>query len=145
MTKNERLRLARSNAGFASASAGALAVGVTTSTYIHHENGTRDFDEQKALIYGKYFSVDPSWILFGDREPDRKPSALPDGNRYDYGTHECLDRTYLVMEMFSYVSEHPQVKANPQWTEMAEKAHHALWELYQAIGATSGDEAKEGA
>lgn len=53
---------------------------------------------------------------------------------YDYGTHECLDRTYLVMELLSYVSEHPQVRRDKNWTELAETAHSALWALYQAIG-----------
>ena len=54
---------------------------------------------------------------------------------YDYGTHECVDRTYLVMELLSYVSEHPQVKNDLVWSDMAEKAHNALWVLYQSIGA----------
>lgn len=53
---------------------------------------------------------------------------------YDYGTHECLDRTYIVMELFSYVSEHPQIKENAQWVELADKAHTALWNLYQSVG-----------
>lgn len=55
---------------------------------------------------------------------------------YDYGTHECLDRTHLVMELLSYVSEHPQVVANPDWLKRAEEAHQVLFDLYQAIGAT---------
>jgi len=55
--------------------------------------------------------------------------------KYDFGTHECLDRTYLVMELLSYVSEHPQVKANEEWRELADTAHGALWKLYQSIGA----------
>lgn len=54
---------------------------------------------------------------------------------YDFGTHECVDRTYLVMELLSYVSEHPQVKADPEWRDMAEKAHGALWVLYQSLGS----------
>ena len=53
---------------------------------------------------------------------------------YDYGTHECLDRTYLVMELFSYVSEHPQVVDNPEWKAMADRVHDEMWKLYQAIG-----------
>lgn len=53
---------------------------------------------------------------------------------YDYGTHECLDRTFIVMEMLSYVSEHPQVKECSEWKELAGKAHSALWDLYHAIG-----------
>lgn len=54
--------------------------------------------------------------------------------KYDYGTHECLDRTFLVMELLSYVSEHPQVVSEPEWKDMADSAHQQLWLLYQAIG-----------
>lgn len=56
---------------------------------------------------------------------------------YDYGTHECMDRTYLVMELLSYVSEHPQVKENSEWAELADQAHTALFKLYQSIGQRS--------
>jgi len=56
--------------------------------------------------------------------------------KYDYGTHECLDRTYMTMELFSYVSQHPQIKANEEWQKMAGIAHSALYTLYNAIGET---------
>lgn len=57
---------------------------------------------------------------------------------YDYGTHECLDRTYLCMELFSYVSEHPQVEENPEWKAQADRIHSEMWKLYQDI-ANSDD------
>jgi hypothetical protein len=53
---------------------------------------------------------------------------------YDYGTHECLDRTAMVMHLFSSVQEHPQVVADPTWSDMADKAMRALMALYQSIG-----------
>lgn len=53
----------------------------------------------------------------------------------DYHIHEALDRTFIAMEMFSYVSEHPAVTANSEWLKKAEAAHHEMWELYQMIGA----------
>lgn len=53
----------------------------------------------------------------------------------DYHIHEALDRTFIAMEMFSYVSEHPAVKANKDWLKKAEDAHSIMYELYQMIGA----------
>ena len=60
---------------------------------------------------------------------------MPHAKAYDFGTHECLDRTYLVMELLSYVSEHPQVKEQPEWSKACDEAHTTLWNLYQSIGA----------
>ena len=54
---------------------------------------------------------------------------------YDFGAHECVDRTYIVMEMLSYVSGHPKVKESPELADLAEKAHGALWVLYQSLGS----------
>jgi transcriptional regulator with XRE-family HTH domain len=79
ITKHERLREARIKAGFSSASAGALAVGVSKATYIHHENGTRGFDENDAATYAKYFSSDAAWLLLGDEQvetPTKAGSAI---------------------------------------------------------------------
>jgi hypothetical protein len=59
--------------------------------------------------------------------------------KYDYGTHECLDRTYLVMELLSYVSEHPQVIENETWAALAQQAQDTLYNLYSAIGETIPD------
>lgn len=61
-------------------------------------------------------------------------------SKYDYGTHECLDRTYIVMELFSYVSEHPQVRCDEEWKKLADDAHDALYKLYSAIGETMDEE-----
>lgn len=52
----------------------------------------------------------------------------------DYHVHEALDRTFIVMEMLSYVSEHPAIVERLEWKEKAEKAHDILFELYQMIG-----------
>jgi hypothetical protein len=38
------------------------------------------------------------------------------------------------MEMFSYVSEHPQVVENAAWKERADRIHKEMWKLYQDIG-----------
>lgn len=65
-TKSDRLRQARVMAGYQSASHAARAMGVSTPTYIHHENGTRDFGEDAARIYAKRFHVNLPWLLLGE-------------------------------------------------------------------------------
>ncbi|WP_050763391.1 helix-turn-helix domain-containing protein [Roseibium sp. TrichSKD4] len=67
MDKNDRLRKARKDAGFASATAAAESLGVNLSTYISHENGNRDFNEEIAAKYARRFSVDVTWLIFGTR------------------------------------------------------------------------------
>ncbi|WP_431321653.1 hypothetical protein [Rhizobium sp. YTU87027] len=55
-------------ANFKSASEAARSLGVSPSTYIHHENGTRDFDEVAAALYARRYHVTVSWLLLGDGE-----------------------------------------------------------------------------
>lgn len=68
MESGARLRKARLAAGFASASAAARALGQKVPTYIHHENGTRDFDADAALMYARRFGVKSEWLLYGRSE-----------------------------------------------------------------------------
>lgn len=63
--RNDRLRQARIDAGFRSASAAATAMGVTPSTYRAHENGQNKFELEEAQFYAKKFSVDPIWLMTG--------------------------------------------------------------------------------
>lgn len=62
-TQAERLRQARINAKFASASEAAERFGWTVSAYRHHENGTRNFGPDAAKRYGRAFKVKPGWLL----------------------------------------------------------------------------------
>lgn len=59
----ERLRHARQAAGFKSASAAARQFGWNEAAYRHHENGTRGYNVEQAVIYGDAFKVAPSWLL----------------------------------------------------------------------------------
>lgn len=59
-----RLKVARVNAGYKSATDAARSMGVKVVTYTAHENGTRGFDKD-ALLYAKHYGVDPAWLLFG--------------------------------------------------------------------------------
>ncbi|WP_157218697.1 helix-turn-helix domain-containing protein [Flavisphingomonas formosensis] len=59
----ERLRQARIEAGFKSASAAARKFGWGDATYRHHENGTRAYGIDQAQMYGEAFGVSPIWLL----------------------------------------------------------------------------------
>jgi transcriptional regulator with XRE-family HTH domain len=66
-TMGERLRAARSKAGYGSAKAAAEAMGVAVSTYIQHESGTRGYGRRVAR-YAKFFKVAPEWLAFGSED-----------------------------------------------------------------------------
>lgn len=63
---HERLRAARKNAGFSSASEAATALGIPTGTYLGHENGSRGFDVESAKKYSRRFKVTLTWLLSGE-------------------------------------------------------------------------------
>ncbi len=71
--KAERLKDARTKAGFASAAEAAQRFGWQEPAYRHHENGTRGFGADSAKKYGRAFKVKPGWLLGIDGN-----SALPD-------------------------------------------------------------------
>ena len=53
-----------------------------------------------------------------------------------YGCHEAFQMTsFLANAVASELLEHGAVIQDAEWSEMAERAHQALFELYQAIGA----------
>ena len=64
-TPNERLRRARSEAGFITAAEGAARAGVKYYTYVQHENGVRGIPADKAALYARAFGVEAQWILYG--------------------------------------------------------------------------------
>lgn len=75
--KHERLRQARVNAGFDTASAAASALRVTASTYRAHENGQNDFQLPEAELYGSKFGVSPFFLLTGKVGLAANDSAPP--------------------------------------------------------------------
>lgn len=52
-----------------------------------------------------------------------------------FGCHAAMDRTSLLADMVGNLAEHPAIKLNPEWSDMADKACELLCELYQKIGA----------
>ena len=53
----------------------------------------------------------------------------------DYGVHEALDRSECCASLVvDWLIEHPVIEARKDWFALAERAHEALFDLYQAIG-----------
>ncbi len=65
MTPNERLKIARQNAGYATTVDAAAALGMPQSTYAGHENGLRGFPASRAPSYARKFKVTEEWLLYG--------------------------------------------------------------------------------
>ncbi len=77
MTKQgDRLRKAREGAGVASAAEAARQLGVIYQTYVGHENGSRSYDYDAAVAYGRRFGVDPGWLLKGEPSKSRPKQPL---------------------------------------------------------------------
>lgn len=77
---HERLRKAREEAGYQSASDAARAMGVGETAYYNHENGWRGLS-RGAERYARFFRVSVDWLLFGKGEMRPRPRngalALP--------------------------------------------------------------------
>jgi phage repressor protein C with HTH and peptisase S24 domain len=69
----ERLKKARIEAGFSSASSAAKKHGWAVSTYTAHENGQNNYGPQRAKIYGKAFKTEPEWLLLGRQPMENGP------------------------------------------------------------------------
>lgn len=65
-TLAQRLKQAREDAGYESASKAARALGVSVSTYSAHENGQNGLKVQFAAKYARKFKVTQSWLLTGE-------------------------------------------------------------------------------
>jgi len=77
----DRLRAARIAAGFTTAAEAARAVGVPEPSYTAHENGSRGFKTERAMIYARRFAVPLEWLLTGRGNPpggDRTPKLTED-------------------------------------------------------------------
>jgi transcriptional regulator with XRE-family HTH domain len=72
-TPSDRLRRARKDAGFRTATDFAEALGISKNTYLQHENGTRAFDAAAASQYARKARTTPEHLLY-----DRKPVARDD-------------------------------------------------------------------
>lgn len=65
---NKRLKQARLQAGFSSATAAIEQFGWNSSKYRAHENGQNNFKVGDAKIYAAAYRVSPAWLLVGDEK-----------------------------------------------------------------------------
>lgn len=89
MEPGERLKVAREAAGYTSASQASEAMGIALATYIQHENGTRNFNSERAKRYARFMRVTPEWILYGRGQSQADP-AVPDINELEKMLEETL-------------------------------------------------------
>jgi hypothetical protein len=75
---HERLKWARTQRGFADATAAAEALGVKAATYLGHENGSRGIT-RAARRYAEFFRVSYEWLMTGKGSPKRGVSESPRG------------------------------------------------------------------
>ncbi|MFX4083677.1 S24 family peptidase [Sphingobium yanoikuyae] len=103
--QHEKLRHARTVAGYKSAAAAAEAFGWNVSTYRHHENGTRGFGADHARAYGRAFNVSPSWLLGigGEPEPDAYEKVAAMLNEPERFTGEAGDLQRMMSELTGQV------------------------------------------
>jgi hypothetical protein len=71
-----RLKRARIDAGFRTASDAARAVSIAGPTYLAHENGTRAVRSVMLEYYANAFRVRVEWLLTGDGE-EKSPHESP--------------------------------------------------------------------
>lgn len=74
-----RLQEARANAGYASPSEAARALGsakINKNTLISHENGHRAISRKAAALYAQAFGVRAGWILYGETDADEETSDV---------------------------------------------------------------------
>lgn len=74
---HERLRSARTKAGFKEAAEAARAYGWNEVTYTSHENGTRGLRPAVAARYAKAFRVSPEWLLYARAKPTNSRAESP--------------------------------------------------------------------
>ncbi|WP_375205349.1 hypothetical protein [Hyphococcus sp.] len=59
-------------------------------------------------------------------------------------THEALHMaSFLMRSVDGELLEHPAIQENEEWSALAKKAHQALFDLYQSIGASLPDGKQE--
>lgn len=101
-TMNQRLKHARLQAGFKTATAAIEHCGWSGSTYRAHENGQNNYKIKDAQIYAKAYGVTPSWLLIGDTVADQKKTNV----RHK---HNCIENIYAAALLLKDDPQNPQL------------------------------------
>jgi hypothetical protein len=76
-TPQDRIRKAREGAKFPSAMQAARAMKMPYTTYVGYEKGLRSVDLAVAERLGRFFRVDPVWLLTGRGQISRHSDGIP--------------------------------------------------------------------
>jgi hypothetical protein len=90
---HNRLKKARINAGYKSATAAIKACGWPNSTYRAHENGQNNFSVETAEIYAKAYGVSAAWLLVG---ADGGADEYYVKSRVKAHKHNCAEKIYAL-------------------------------------------------
>lgn len=101
-SKNDRLRIARVEAGYSEASLAAQALGVPSPTYTSHENGTRGFKDDSAEKYARRFGVSVEWLIYG-----RGPQKLKRKGGFSEASVQPID-----MSSYKKMLDHSEVTSS---------------------------------
>lgn len=86
MTMADRLRRARKDAGYRTASAAIENFKWPTSSYRAHENGQNNFSPETAQQYAEAYGANAAWLLLGDVKANQSRSSNTPAHK-----HDCIE------------------------------------------------------
>lgn len=90
---HSRLRKARLNAGYPTATAAIKACGWRNSTYRAHENGQNNFSVEDAEVYASAYGVTAAWLLLGaEGGAEEKIIKAPTKPH----KHNCIEQIFAI-------------------------------------------------
>lgn len=135
-----RLKSAREQASFETASAAAIAFGWAPSRYLAHESGERPIASKQLAIYAAALAVDYRWLQSGDG-PSPSPAPAPrQGDQLRKAAPRASDAMLKAARqaIFRLAVERGLVPASlpaadamalaETWRELADAAVHAAWD-----------------
>lgn len=93
---SDRLKHARMNAGYKTATAAINKLNWNGSTYRAHENGQNNFNVSHAEKYAKAYGVSAAWLLVGDLEDHKPRKQLTKQRNPKCKKNECPDKIYAL-------------------------------------------------
>ena len=93
---NDRLKQARIDAGFKTATAAINKLKWNSSTYRAHENGQNNFNVAHAEKYAKAYSVTAAWLLVGEAEDHKPKKSLTKKINTKCNKNECPEKIYAL-------------------------------------------------
>lgn len=91
MSMADRLRSAREQAGFRTATAAIEKFKWPSSAYRAHENGQNNFRADTAEKYAEAYGASAAWLLLGDGRKVRAPSSRGAAHK-----HNCVEHIRAV-------------------------------------------------